>query len=105
MKKLSEIWKRANEIEKELWINLDAVLNKLTQELGEFNDVVQKYKWIYCRSRVDIEEVKKETWDLVFNLVSILNKIGISPDDIPDFAEQTLKNFERRKDTYRKFIE
>ena len=51
---------------------IDDVLNKLTQELGEFNDAVQKYRGRYCRSRVDLERVKEEAGDFLFNLISLL---------------------------------
>ena len=39
---LSEIGKSANGLEDEIGIAPSDVLNKLTQELGEFNDAVQK---------------------------------------------------------------
>ncbi|MEI8090898.1 MAG: hypothetical protein WCG98_01200 [bacterium] len=42
--KLSEIGKQTHAIEQEIGVNLDAVMHKLTQELGEFNDAVQKYR-------------------------------------------------------------
>jgi NTP pyrophosphatase (non-canonical NTP hydrolase) len=101
--KLSDIAKEAKQIENELNINLDAVLNKLTQELGEFNDAVQKYRGIYSRKVGGIEEVKKEAGDLMLNFISVLEGLGINPDEINNYAENTLKNFKQRIVKYKNF--
>jgi len=98
---LKEIAQEANKIEDELWLNIDAVLHKLTQEMWEVNDVIQKYRWIYCKSRKEIIDIESEVWDLVFNLISILNRLWIDPDRIWDFAKTTLNKFYERKDLYK----
>jgi NTP pyrophosphatase (non-canonical NTP hydrolase) len=102
MKKFSEIAKETKEIEKYLEINLDAVLNKLTQELGEFNDAVQKFRGIYSKSQGSLENVQEEAGDLIFNFISVLHGLGINPDDLNLYAENTLKKFEERKHIYKK---
>jgi len=101
--KLKEIWENANRLEDEVWINIDAVMNKLTQELWEFNDAVQKYRWIYCKTPTeDLENVKWEVGDLFVNIISICHRLWIDPDELPVFAENTLKKFEERKELYKK---
>jgi len=51
-------------------------MNKITQELGEFNDAVQKYRGIYCRIKHEnIEEVEKELGDLLINIISLCNRL------------------------------
>lgn len=98
---MREIAKRANEIEKELGINFDDVLNKLTQEFGEFNDAVQKFRGRYCRERTEsTKDIESELGDFLFNLVSVCNQLGINPNDFPIFAKNTLDKFEKRKDDY-----
>lgn len=97
---LIEIAKKGKEIEDELGLNIDDILNKLTQELGEFNDAVQKYRGRYCRSRVGLERVKEEVGDVIYNIISICHHLGINPDDLQKYAENTLKNFEERKEEY-----
>jgi len=92
-----EIAKRGREIEKELGINFDDVLNKLTQEVGEFNDAVQKYRGRFCRNRTeDLEDVRDELGDVLFNLSSVANRLGINPDEFSSLAGDTLKKFEDR---------
>ena len=105
MKTLKEIAQEANDIEDEIGLNTDDVLNKLTQELGEFNDSVQKLRGRYCRKIGNIEDVKSELGDLVLNLISLCNRMGIDPNELPIFAEQTLSKFKDRKGTYKKFQE
>ena len=99
---LRDVAIRAYEIEEELGLNIDDVLNKLTQEFGEFNDAVQKFRGRYCRKVGSVEDVKGELGDLIFNLSSICNRIGIDPDDFGRLAKQTLDKFEKRKDDYRR---
>jgi NTP pyrophosphatase (non-canonical NTP hydrolase) len=102
--RFSEIAEKSKEIEKELGLNLDAVLHKLTQEFGEFNDAVQKFRGIYSRSIGSMEHVEEEAGDLMFNLISVLYELGISPDELENYAEKTLKKFEERKNLYKKKI-
>lgn len=97
-----EIWKRANVIENDIGIDADAVLNKITQELWEFNDAVQKYRWIYCKTKTySTEKIEEELWDLLLNIVSLCTRIGIDPDIFPKLLETTLKKFEERKEIYK----
>jgi len=103
---LKEIWEQANALEDYVWINIDAVMNKITQELGEFNDAVQKYRGIYCRIKHEnIEEVEKELGDLLINIISLCNRLWIDPDRFAEFAENTLHKAEERKDIYKKIME
>lgn len=44
-----DIAEEGNAIEDELWLGIDAVLHKITQEVGELNDAVQKYRGIYSK--------------------------------------------------------
>ncbi len=97
---LEEISKRANDIEDELDLTFDDVLHKVTQECGEFNNAVQKFRGRYCRSRGSIEDVREELGDLIFNLSSVCNRIGINPDDFGKLAKETLNKFEGRKGDY-----
>lgn len=99
---LKEVADGANEIEDELGLNFDDVLHKFMQECGEFNDAVQKFRGRYCRSNVPIEEVKGEVGDLIFNLSSVCNRLGINPDEFPKFGKSTLDKFEGRKGEYRR---
>lgn len=100
--KLSEIWKKASKIEDKIWLDLDAVMHKFTQEVGELNDAIQGYRWIYSKNEWSIEEVREEFWDVIFNLVSIAERLWISPDEFPTLAENTLKKFAERKELYKK---
>jgi NTP pyrophosphatase (non-canonical NTP hydrolase) len=95
-----EIANEANKLEDEIGLNIDDVLNKLTQELGEFNDAVQKYRGRYCRSRLNKEDLEKEAGDVLINLISILNRIGIEPQRAEELAEKTLKKFKEKKGDY-----
>ena len=95
-----EIAQATGQLEKELGISFDDVLHKLTQEVGEFNDAVQKYRGHYCRKRVEVPEVEKEIGDIMMNLVSILYHLGINPDDLQKYAQNTLESFEERKEEY-----
>lgn len=100
--KFSEIGKQANILEDYVGLNIDAVLNKITQELGEFNDAVQKYRGIYCKTKYETpEEAEKELWDLLFNLISLCTRLGIDPDRFAEFAENTLHKAEERKEKYK----
>ncbi len=104
--KLKEIWEQANALEDYVGLDMDAVLNKITQEMWEFNDAVQKYRWIYCREKHETpEEVEKEVGDLFFNIISLCNRLWIDPDRLPEFAENTLHKAEGRKDIYKKIME
>ncbi|MFK7780655.1 MAG: MazG nucleotide pyrophosphohydrolase domain-containing protein [Candidatus Gracilibacteria bacterium] len=100
--KLSEIGKEAEILEDEAGIDIDAVMHKLTQETGELNDAIQKYRGIYSKTEGNFEDVKSEFGDVIFNLVSIANKLGISPDEFPALAEMTLKKFKERIELYKK---
>ena len=97
---LREIGATANALEKEIGVDLDAVMNKLTQEMGEFNDAIQKHRGIYSRSRVPMSKVKSELGDVLVNLISIAHRLGINPDAFPSIAEDTLNKFKERKDDY-----
>ncbi len=100
--KLSEIGKQTHAIEQEIGVNLDAVMHKLTQELGEFNDAVQKYRWILSKTKTEnLDKVEDEVGDLFFNIISILYNLGINPDRLPEFAENTLHKLEERKNLYK----
>lgn len=103
---LKEIWEQANALEDYVGLDTDAVLHKITQELWEFNDAVQKYRGIYCRVKYETtEEAEKELGDLLFNLISLCNRLGIDPDRFPEFAENTLKKAQERKDIYKNIME
>ena len=98
---LGNIGEKANEIEKEIGLTIDDSLNKLTQEVGEFNDSVQKFRGRYCKTRENnTEKIKEEAGDLFFNLISICKKLGINPDELPKFAENTLSKLIERKNLY-----
>ena len=93
----------ANTIEDELQINLDAVLHKLTQEMGEFNNAIQKYRGIYSKEKQDdLSEIYSEWGDLLFNFISILNRVWINVDKLDEMADNTLKKFIERKSIYKK---
>lgn len=103
--KLSEIWQQANVLEDYVGINIDAILNKITQELGEFNDAVQKHRGIYCKTKYDTtKEAEKELGDLLFNIISLCTRLWIDPDRFPEFAENTLHKAEERKETYKNIM-
>jgi len=96
-----EIGKTANEIEDEIGLNIDDILNKLTQELGEFNDAIQKLRGRYCKKKSEnSESVKDEVGDLILNISSVLNRLGINPNDLNVFGENTLNKFKERKEPY-----
>ena len=99
---LKDIAEEANRIEESLDLNIDDVLNKLTQEFGEFNDSIQKFRGRYCRNKGSIEDVKGELGDLIFNLSSVCDKVGINPDEFGKFAKETLEKFKGRKEDYRR---
>ncbi|MBD3319327.1 hypothetical protein GF342_05455 [Candidatus Woesearchaeota archaeon] len=97
-----EVARRANEIEDELGLNLDAVLHKLTQEVGEFNDAVQKFRGIYCKKPHEtLEPVIGELGDLYFNLISVCHRLGIDVAELPAYGAVTLEKFEERIHLYR----
>jgi len=100
MKEFEELSKEAEKLENEIGLDIDDILNKFTQEVGEFNDAVQKLRGRYCRSKINIEEVKKEAGDVLFNLISICNRIGINPNELPELAEKTFEKFIKRKQDY-----
>ena len=98
---LKEIAEKGKQIEEEIGINIDDILNKLTQEVGELNDAIQKHRGIYCRSREeDLEHIKEEFGDVFFNLISLCYRIGLNPEDLSKYAEITLEKFEKRKKNY-----
>ena len=100
--KLSEIGEKANEVEEEIGLTIDDVLNKLTQELGEFNDAVQKFRGRYCKTKTEnTNDIKEEFGDLFFNMISISNRLGINPDELPEYAENTLNKFYERIELYK----
>ncbi len=100
------IAKQANQLEDELGLTIDDVLNKLTQELGEFNDAVQKYRGRYCRQRAEkTEDLEKEVGDVMLNLASILYRLGLDPNKLPDYAQCTMEKFQERKEVYRRAME
>lgn len=98
--KLSEIAKETHELEEEIGLNIDDVLNKFTQEVGEFNDAVQKIRGRYCRSNITQEELRKEIGDVLLNFISICYRIGEDPDELAKYAEKTLESFRSRKQDY-----
>lgn len=98
----NETAKRANELENEIGLTIDDVMNKLTQEVGEFNDAVQKYRGRYCKQRTDdTSKVQDELGDVIFNLYSIAYRLGLDPTKFPEYAASTLQKFEERKDLYK----
>ncbi len=97
---LREIGELANKLEDEIGINLDAVMNKLTQEVGEFNDAIQKHRGIHSRSWVPLVKVIDELGDVLVNLISIAYRLEINPDAFPGIAEKTLNKFKERKNDY-----
>ena len=102
---LKEIAEKGRRIEDEIGIDTDAVLNKLTQEVGEFNDAVQKYRGIYCRQKSEnLNHIKEEAGDLMFNLISVCHRLGVNPNELQNYAENTLRKFEERKELYIKNI-
>lgn len=97
----NEIAKEAKKLEEEIGLSTDDILHKLTQELGEFNDAVQKFRGRYCRQKAEtIDHVKEEAGDLIFNFISVLKDLGVNPDEISNLAENTLKKFHERKKLY-----
>jgi NTP pyrophosphatase (non-canonical NTP hydrolase) len=103
--KLKEIAKESKEIGDRIGLNLDAVLHKLTQETGEFNDAIQKYRGIFCKKRSEnLNDVKDEYGDVLFNLVYLGYLLGIDVDKMPEYAENTLKKFREREELYKQNI-
>lgn len=101
---LKELADKINHIEDEIGLNLDASLNKLTQELGEFNDAIQKYRGIYCKNKGSISDIEEELGDVLFNITSICNRIGINPNEFPKYIAKTVKKLEERKNLYKSNI-
>ncbi len=97
----NKIGKEANAIEDRLGLSIDAVLHKVSQESGEFNDAVQKLRGIYCKTPGTIDSVKGELGDLLFNLVSVSYRLGIDPNEFADYAASTLEKFKEREELYR----
>ena len=101
MMDFDEIAKKANEYEDKIGLNIDDVLNKLTQEMGEFNDAVQKFRGRYSRRKYETtKEVEGELGDLIFNIVSVCKRLGINPNRLSEFSESTLNKFGGRVDMY-----
>lgn len=90
-------------LEEECGIEIDDVMHKLTQEVGELNDAIQKTRGRYCRSSVTPEGLRKEFGDVLLNLLSLCSKMGIDPDDLPVIAKETLKSFADRVPDYVKY--
>lgn len=102
---LRKIAEESKQIEEEIGLNIDDTLNKLTQELGEFNDAIQKVRGKYCKQKANnLDSVKDEAGDLFFNLISVCNKIGVNPNELPKLAENTLEKLKARKDLYKKSL-
>ena len=98
---LSELGKKANEIEDEIGLTIDDLLNKITQEVGEFNDAVQKYRGRYCKTRTEnTEQIQIEVGDLFFNIISTCSRLGINPNQLPQYAKNTLDKFYERRQLY-----
>jgi NTP pyrophosphatase (non-canonical NTP hydrolase) len=100
---LKEIGKEGNKIEDEIGLDINDSLNKLTQELGEFNDAVQKFRGKYSKTKTEnLEQIESEVGDLMFNIISICHRLGINPDELPAYAEKTLEKLKERKNLYLK---
>lgn len=98
---LKEIANQANVVEDDLWFTLDAVMHKLIQEMGEFSDAIQKYRWIYAKTKYDnLDMIYAEAWDVMFNFISILNRLWINPDELEKMSHTTLNKFIERKNLY-----
>lgn len=98
---IQEIAKKAHGFEEEINLNIDDILNKLTQELGEFNDAVQKYRGRFCKTKYETtEEVEKELGDLLLNIFSVCYRLGIDLDNPEKYLEATLNKFADRKALY-----
>lgn len=101
MSSLREIASNANLLEDSLWLTIDAVMHKFNQEVGELNDAIQKYRWIYAKTKYDnVDMVYAEAWDVIFNFISILNRLWINPDDLEGMAKKTLDKFIERQSVY-----
>ena len=103
-KKLSfkEVAVVAEKVENEIGLTFDDILNKFTQEVGELNDAVQKYRGRFCKEReFNNEHVKEEVGDVMLNLISICNRVSINPEELPSLANDTLNKFVERKEIYK----
>ncbi len=99
---LEDIGRKANELETEVGLTIDDVLHKVTQEAGEFNDAVQKYRGRYCKTKDGTTtKIEQEVGDLFFNVISVCYRLGINPDNLPQYARNTLVKFEERKELYK----
>jgi len=99
---LSKIAKEAKEIGDRIGLDLDAVLHKLTQETGEFNDAVQKYRGIFCKKRAEnLKYVEEEYGDVLFNLIYTGYLLGIDVNKIPEYVKNTLDKFKKREELYK----
>ncbi|MEK6895496.1 MAG: MazG nucleotide pyrophosphohydrolase domain-containing protein [Nanoarchaeota archaeon] len=84
-------------------LTIDDILNKLTQEVGEFNDAIQKYRGRFCKQKSEnLDHIKEELGDVYFNLICIASIIGLNPNDFPKYAEETLQKFKEREDLYKR---
>ena len=100
--KLKEIVQEAEEIGNRIGLDTDAVLNKITQEVGEFNDAVQKYRGIFCQKKAeDLADVKDELGDALFNLAYAAHLVGVDVNKIPEYMEHTLQKFRDREELYK----
>ncbi len=100
---LKNIGEEGNKIEDEIGLDINDSLNKLTQELGEFNDAVQKFRGKYSKTKTEnLEQIESEVGDLMFNIISICNRLGVNPDELPAYAQKTLDKLKERKELYLK---
>lgn len=100
---LKKIAEEAKEIGDRIGLNLDAVMHKLTQETGEYNDAIQKYGGIFCKTNAEnLDDIKDELGDVFFNIIYTAHMIGIDVDKLPEYANNTLQKFKQREELYKK---
>ncbi|MCU0679831.1 MAG: hypothetical protein MUF50_00805 [Planctomycetes bacterium] len=103
---LQKLGEKVNNLEDNIGLSIDDVLNKLTQELGEFNDAVQKYRGRYCREKtLDLKKVEDELGDLLTNIISLGHRLGVDVNNIEFFIKNTISKFEERQELYKKNLE
>jgi len=91
-----EVAKKGRSLEKEIGADFNAVLSKFSEECGELVGAIQSFRGIYTRKDTNIEGVKDEMGDVLFNLVSLASRLGIDPDTFSELANNTVKKFDRR---------
>jgi NTP pyrophosphatase (non-canonical NTP hydrolase) len=103
---LKEIAGRSREIQEEIGLTFDDVLNKFTQETGELNDAIQKRRGRFCKTKaLNDDSVKDELGDVMFNLISICERLNIDPEELPLLAKNTLNKFKERKELYKENLQ